>query len=443
MYTYTDKDRGEIKVQKIAIEINNTVYTITYFAQGARYNNYLPTVERMIDSLKIISMLPHEDFDIGMKIEYPSNWNKIEEPIIPPTIYEYVPSITFSPKQSSNVIRIFSYIPYSDNSLSREANRTIDRYGSSYPDFKLVGTKQLINLTSSFIPSYMFNYSYTDSYSDKKMKTTEILTNLTNNRIFSISYSAEEEEFSRVLPTLSMMLGSVELFNVLRYELPGTNSSGIILRYPDVYPWEINEIDDKNTNLMRKNRFDPSIKHDFFLSVFPFNKSLSALGNELREFYDKRDFRILNENKTDIFKTTLDDNVTAYRMIFSYHDKNIDDNVNGVQVFTVFDNNAFIVTYLAEASQYDTFLSTVEETIDSIKIITPIKGAKQNLVPNSFKSGPVSEISQPKSWNFTALGVGFEILSPMENNSTDKFNESLSMIVTAAGLQSLGRFSWC
>jgi len=52
------------------------------------------------------------------------------------------------------------------------------------------------------------------------------------------------------------------------------------------------------------------------LSIYPSDKSLSDLQNELRETSDQQDFRILRENKSDLFRTTLDGVVPAYRWNF-------------------------------------------------------------------------------------------------------------------------------
>ena len=67
---------ANLKVLKAAIEKNDKIYIIHYFAQTPKFSTYLPTVQHMIGSLVTFSMLPYESFDMEMKIKYPSNWNK-------------------------------------------------------------------------------------------------------------------------------------------------------------------------------------------------------------------------------------------------------------------------------------------------------------------------------------------------------------------------------
>ena len=160
--------------------------------------------------------------------------------------------------QLSTTIRIFSYPIDNDISLSEEVNQTVSYYefASTYyqyqPGFELVNVER-INLTDLSAVTYQLDYHYTDL--DELVMTREIIF-MTNDRVYSISYSAQREEFFHYLPILDEMINSdsFEMFKVSQYEMSGTDSSGIILRYPEKgYPCEINEIDDKNVNFMRKN----------------------------------------------------------------------------------------------------------------------------------------------------------------------------------------------
>jgi YVTN family beta-propeller protein len=433
-----------MKAAKVATKINETSYLFIYQAQASKYDTYWPTIERMINSIKTLELLDYENFDIGMRVKYPPDWDKTEEPYSRILSSENVSSVLFYPlaqgdsMHPSTELRISSYL--TDKSLDEEVNQTISDYRDDFighPKFYLFGINS-VNLKNLPVPSYMFNYSYMDPFSLKNIIATEIITNLTN-KVYSITHSAEVDEFTKGPPILNSLINTFENFGVSRYEIPVANQSGIILRYPNEYPWDLNKTDDKNVNLMRENFFNPSIWQHFFLSVYPYNKNLTELENELEEFYDKYRFQILNENKTESYRTTLDGNVTAHRVEFSYYDKNTNEDVNGVQVSTVYNNYAFIITYVTEPSRYDKYLPSVEEVIDSVKIITPVKDVGKNLVTRHLQGGLISDIEHPRSWNFTAYGIiGFEILSPTENIITDHFNESMFMMTSAAGDTSLG-----
>ena len=329
----------------------------------------------------------------------------------------------------SNNIRIFSYTPENNASLNEEVNQTVDYYNSTifgYPDFKLISDKP-INLTDAStynsVPSYELIYSYTDP-DFNTVNTTEIITK-PRDKFYSISYSAREEEFSKYLPVFSRMIDSDSLliFNLLRHEMLGMNSSGIILRYPDtLYPWELREIGDKSINLMRENPEAPDIKTDFILSVYPLNESLSVLAEKerRRDNHAQQDFQILNENRTYIIDTNLDGNITAHKIAFSYYDKTIEEDVQGVQVYTNFSNNAFILTYLSESLFYDEYLPIEEEIIDSLKIIDMVEYIDHELIRLDPKYSQELGLSleYPKSWNLTSRGIaGFSV-----NNSDALFD---------------------
>ena len=82
---------------KVATQIGNTTFLFSYQAQASKYDTYWPTIERMIDSFETLRLLNYENFDIGMTVKYPSNWNKTEEPYRRTLFDEGIPSILFFP----------------------------------------------------------------------------------------------------------------------------------------------------------------------------------------------------------------------------------------------------------------------------------------------------------------------------------------------------------
>ena len=65
-------------MQTIALK-DDRVYDIIYYAEPERYNNYLPTIEKMIDSIEFVEFVPYENLtSYEVKINHPSNW-QLEE----------------------------------------------------------------------------------------------------------------------------------------------------------------------------------------------------------------------------------------------------------------------------------------------------------------------------------------------------------------------------
>jgi hypothetical protein len=55
LYTYTNPAVGKITAMDIGIKGNNKAYVISYSAEQPEYHTYLPVIEKMIDSFRMIS----------------------------------------------------------------------------------------------------------------------------------------------------------------------------------------------------------------------------------------------------------------------------------------------------------------------------------------------------------------------------------------------------
>ena len=60
---------------------NNKVYDIEYYSLQENYDKYLPLIQKMIDSFRImdLNILAYENPDYGFKINYTSDWQPVEE----------------------------------------------------------------------------------------------------------------------------------------------------------------------------------------------------------------------------------------------------------------------------------------------------------------------------------------------------------------------------
>ena len=67
--------------------------------------------------------------------------------------------------------------------------------------------------------------------------------------------------------------------------------------------------------------------------------------------------------------TTINRTIPAHKLMFSYYDFISRNDIQGVQTYFVWGKNAFIITYLSDSYIHKDYLSTVNEIIDSFKII--------------------------------------------------------------------------
>jgi hypothetical protein len=187
-------------------------YEITYYiAQGeVKSSNYLPTIQKMIDSFEIsIGITGSNPFltfqnnsTLGITIQYPSNWERTEDGNGNSVLF-----LSPSESKSDKVLESLS-IRVSPNNvpLSKLADRSINYYKQNYNDFHLIESK-LITFKHSL--AYMLKYAYTDLLFGKGMGID--IGTTTGNKGYIISYFAEPANFSLYLPTIQKMIDSLEI----------------------------------------------------------------------------------------------------------------------------------------------------------------------------------------------------------------------------------------
>ena len=63
---------------------------------------------------------------------------------------------------------------------------------------------------------------------------------------------------------------------------------------------------------------------------------------------------------------TLDNN-QAHKLVLTYSINQ--QNLKSLQIWTLKDNKSYVLTYVAEVGEYDTFLETAQEMINSFNIV--------------------------------------------------------------------------
>ena len=130
--SYYDNDIVVNNTEIITI-YNDRVYSVLFSAEESKYKEYISDIKQMIKSLKIFSLIPYENFDMGVRMTYPSDWNVTEN--------EYYDEITFTPIEEDTFFEIYSGadtsfdISYTLNntaSLDELVNQTISKYDDNY-----------------------------------------------------------------------------------------------------------------------------------------------------------------------------------------------------------------------------------------------------------------------------------------------------------------------
>ena len=415
VYSYIDDTYGKIVGMRGAIYKSDKFYLIRYFAEATKFRDYLVTATKIIDSLKIVPPLYYESFDMGLRIKYPSDWNYVELN----ETFDSPQSIMFRPIEGilsryPPSINIFLDNKNVDTSLDEAVNQTIkDR--TRLDGFHLISSSTIPNLIDDNLPSQMLNFSF--QYTDYVViNATEIIT-IKNGKEYHILYQAEKEEYLKY-PIVNQIIDSLELVNILRYEKLFDDNSGVMLQYPNTYPWKIKEmqvetggkISNRTIELMNSKATGTNLT----LSVFPYHKSLDNLKNETFNHYkNKLHLDILSENTT-LVHTSRDKNTTAYYVIFTYYDPTLKLNIKGTYIYSKYKDNAYIISFTSPLFYYNLYLPSVNQMIDSFKIIEPLPVPVEKEFPY-YQTNYGYKFRHPLNWNISDDG---SIVSLQKANSS-------------------------
>ena len=161
------------------------------------------------------SFVTYENSNYKFKIQYPSNWEKVE---FSPGIKESGRNIIvnfISPQETfSDSFREYLIIEVQDQpsnaiSLDRYISQQLDTYKKSLPRFAVIesNTSTATN-TNVDHPSHKIVYSYSDS-TVGKAEIMEI-DMIEGNRLYSLSYHADAAKYSSYLPVIEKMIKSFQ-----------------------------------------------------------------------------------------------------------------------------------------------------------------------------------------------------------------------------------------
>jgi hypothetical protein len=179
-----------------------------------------------LDSNSTIKNLSYENSTLGIQIEYPANWKPFEKTstATDATVVEFIPFV----ESEHDPLTPFFSISIEDleevKMLQKEGDESISVIGSNFialnalternlelakslPDFNIVG----LNSTSilSDIPAYKIVYTFADPGSPLvQLFESMNIWAVQGDKVYTISYSAPESEFSNHLQTIQNMIDS-------------------------------------------------------------------------------------------------------------------------------------------------------------------------------------------------------------------------------------------
>ena len=174
------------------------------------------------------SFKKYQNPDYGINIQYPSNWRVDEGDVYADDyvidIVSFIAPVTsdseaYSPSLS---ISIDNPPPNLNENLNEYLARITNDYGDTLKDFEVIESD-----TNSILdgkPAYKL--VSTDVEDDIDYKSLEIGT-IIGDKVYFVTYYAEEEQYSNYLPTVQKMISSFQLVdsNPVSQELPLSSST--------------------------------------------------------------------------------------------------------------------------------------------------------------------------------------------------------------------------
>ena len=246
VYTYRDVDIGTtIMEMKAFIMYGNKAYQLIYSAEPTKFSVYLPTIQKMIDSFKIVNtnnsvepFLTYENPTFGIKVQYPYNWTK-EEDQNSQYLVRFFPSGARTP--SGEPIDVSNSIRFDVGKASYRPNATVEEYLTERANLGKKGSTNFktieldTNTTFANHQAYKMIYDYQKKDTGTDEKIIEIGT-MNQNDAYYIRLVSTSEAYNKNLPIVQKISDSFQTFQpkskFLLYHNPAL---GIKIQYP--YQW--------------------------------------------------------------------------------------------------------------------------------------------------------------------------------------------------------------
>ena len=358
---------GNWKTLRTATVRQGYLFEINYHAQESRYEDYLPTVQKMIDSLSIFGTKQYSNIASGMSIRYLSNWKVSEENSTSPSFNPAIKTLFYLPQEINrssinNRHEILKYISVSDVSLDELANRTIESTNLTYwkyPNFTVIEQPRF-----NIEPFRLFSFQYTDPISRKEVvRVTQFLIEV-NGNIYDFSYIVKKDQYTKYLQTIAHMINSLKFFQFNSYE---SFKLGAAFEYPS--NWKIIYDQENEIYLRPEEELDPSLR--IFSEVVGIGTSLDDFVSETINSYSKG-----LEQKHNFFLITnvssmlsnYPDLVPTRILNYSYSDRDLGI-INNTEIIVKNGLKIFHILFSSPQGKYLDHLPAALKTADSVRLI--------------------------------------------------------------------------
>jgi hypothetical protein len=228
-------------------------YVVTYSYEKSQYQNYLPTVKGILDSIQISGPAPtspqvsprpsiqqppqtrergnitttiprlgteenitmgnyltYENPTHGIRLLYPSNWNKAEVDLTPYDYFNEVAQFTVPLESESDEYPESISVSIEDREFGNESLDNYLDYAVELRQAEGIEGFQVINYTTKDTLAGRPAYSFETTEENGKYRTMETGT-IINDKVYIIYYDAETDKYSSYLPNVKKMIESFQI----------------------------------------------------------------------------------------------------------------------------------------------------------------------------------------------------------------------------------------
>jgi hypothetical protein len=412
VYTVT-KDGTSYQSLEVGTIINHKIYRIAYHTETAKYSDYLPVIQKMIDSFEIVGVIPnnfsvYQNPNFGIGIHYLSDWDFEEGEEIKENIADI---ITFSKNATKFSTRVaINYLPISVT-LDEYLKKVIDNHDNDYTDFEAVESNT--NSTLADRPAYSLTYSSkfkadeedeNDRQNETTAKSMEIGT-IIGNKVYFLVFDAEATKYNDYLPVIQKMIDSFKI-NIFPYNInqgqskalegqskiatninfltyynstygPPQNSPSkyaLTIKYPS--DWIKNEHYDTNDDcLTQVVNFRPLSKDAQFIIYVKYVDpgDFESLEEELSWYiYYEYTGHLSQKHNFQITALNVNSSLSDNRAIELEYSQTVKDRrYMTLEVWMELGKDVYFIVFDAEATKYNDYLPVIQKMIDSFRIEQP------------------------------------------------------------------------
>lgn len=373
------------KSMRVFMLKDTRAYVIIYDAVQGKYDAYLPIVEDMIASVAIdtthlapqmtgANSLTYKNSTYNVQIEYPDNWD-----VVGSSQNENSIAFFYSPFDNDfDAYQEYVGIGYEDvpvgTSLGEYTQGTIASFTEGTSNFEMIESRDTV-LSGNLAHKITFTAS---SFEFGETKSTATWT-LKDDRAYLLYFDSQASTYDRYIPAAQDMIDSFVILQgsgnqddestgeLIPYDNPG---QAFAMTYPD--NWEKTESSEQEAIMTGDVATFASPREDGFVSVSI--QSLYWQPMTLDEYTDlsmdslDKDVSLLDVKESG---PVLLAGHPGHRVVYSglytfFGDTAV--SVEALQVWTVVENRAYILTYVSNPETFETYLPIAQDMIDSLEI---------------------------------------------------------------------------